>query len=189
MQMMMALILTALATTNGALDDAALRYNKLEGVAVPVAIGAMPESALRKPFIVPAWTKDIALQPAEAAALVALGEFRERRANRRKWTAAEYVAGWALENVAQSGQSTAGYPGIDPNRGEPPVVSSGAAPSTIRYQRRLGQLGSCTGALASGLAKLSAARPSDDFTQFAFRMRQRLGTAMLPPDSSCMSAS
>jgi hypothetical protein len=189
MQMMMALILTALATTNSSLDDAALRYNKLDGVAVPVAIGAMPENSARKPFVVPGWTKEIALQPVEAAALVALGEFREVRLNRRKWTAPEYVAGWALENATQSGKSTAGYQGIDPNRGEAPLVGYNGITAMTRYQRRLGQLGSCTGALASGLAKLSAARPSDDFTQFAFRMRQRLGTAMLPPDSSCMTAS
>lgn len=184
----MILIFSALATTNGALDDAALRYNKLDGVVLPVAISIIPEKAVRKQFVLPAWTRDIMFQPAEATALVALGEFRESRPNRRKWTAPEYVAGWALENATQ-GQSRSNYPGIDPNRGEPPLLAGDKTPPTIRYQRRLGQLGSCTGALASGLAKLSAAKPSDDFTQFAFRVRQQLGTVMLPPDSSCMTAS
>jgi hypothetical protein len=186
--MTMTLVLSSLASASSSLDDAALRYNKLDGIPAPVAIGTRPDNALSKPFIVPVWAKDLALQPTEAAALVALGEFRERRPNRRKWTAPEYLAGLALETATRAGQSNAGYPGIDPNRGEPPLVGGGGIPATTRYQRRLTELGSCTGALASGLAKLSGTRPSDDFTQFAFHVRQRLGTAMLPPDSSCVPA-
>jgi hypothetical protein len=187
----MSIMLTfaALASTSGSIDDAAVRYNKLDGIVAPVAIGARPDNATEKPFIVPAWTKALALQPAEAAALVALAEFRERRTDRRKWTAPEYLAGLVLDNATNARQSNGGYPGIDPNRGEPPLVAGDGIPATTRYQRRLTQLGSCTGAFASGLAKLSSARPSDDFTQFAFRVRQRLGTVMLPPDSSCVSAS
>jgi hypothetical protein len=187
--MSFALMLALVSSAGGSLDDAALRYNKLDGIPAAVAIGARPDSAAGKPFVVPAWTKELALQPVEAAALVALAEFRERRANRRKWTVPEYLAGFALENATHGGKSSTSYPGIDPNRGEPPFFAGDGIPATTRYQRRLTQLGSCTGALASGLAKLSGARPSDDFTQFAFRVRQRLGTSMLPPDSSCVPAS
>jgi hypothetical protein len=187
---MIIMILSILATASSALDDAALRYNKLDGITAPVAISATPGIVGRGQFILPAWTKDVALQPTEAAALVALGEFSERpRLSRRKWTAPEYVAGWALENATQSGRRSAGNQGMDPNRGEPPFVKSDRAPAAMRYQRRLAQLSSCTGALASSLAKLRAARPTDDFTQFAFRVRQQLGTAMLPPDASCLTAS
>lgn len=185
--MLTTLMMSALAASASPLDDAAMRYNGLSGVTAPVNIGSVPNGGDRGRFVVPVWIKTLALDPTEAAALVALTEMRENRAERRRnWTAPEYLAGFAADTATGAGNPP-GYPlPSDPNRGEAPLAADRSAPAASRYERRLGELGSCTGALASALGKLRAARPDDDFTRFTVRTRQRLGLAMLPPDTRCL---
>lgn len=181
------LMISALAASAGPLDDAAMRYNGLSGVTAPVNIGSVPNGGDRGRFVVPAWIKTVTLDSTEAAALVALTELRESRAERRRnWTAPEYLAGYVAETATGANTSRT-YPlPSDPNRGEAPLAADQSAPAASRYERRLGELGSCTGALASALGKLRAAKPDDDFTRFTVRARQRLGLAMLPPDTRCL---
>jgi hypothetical protein len=184
--MLTTLMMSAVAASASPLDDAAMRYNRLSDVTVPVVIGSVPNGGDRGRFVVPAWVKTVTLDPTEAAALVVLTELRENRAERRRnWTAPEYLAGYVAETA--TGGSKPGYPlPYDPNRGAAPLAADRSAPAASRYERRLGELGSCTGALASALGKLRAAKPDDDFTRFTVRARQRLGLAMLPPDTRCL---
>ncbi len=185
--MLTTLMMSALAASASPLDDAAMHYNQLGGVTVPVNIGSVPNGGDRGRFVVPAWIKTVTLDPTEAAAVVALTELRENRAERRRnWTAPEYLAGYVAE-TATGANTRPAYPlPSDPNRGEAPLTADRSAPAASRYERRLGELGSCTGALASALGKLRAAKPDDDFTRFTVRARQRLGLAMLPPDTRCL---
>lgn len=185
--MLTTLMMSAFVASVSPLDDAATRYNRLGDVTVPVTIGAIANGGDRGRFVVPGWIKTVTLDQTEAAALVALTEMRENRAERRrKWTAAEYLAGFAAES-ATGANTSPNYPlPSDPNRGQAPVMADRSAPVASRYERRLGELGSCTGALASALGKLRAAKPDDDFTRFTVRARQRLGLAMLPPDTRCL---
>ncbi|UVO52926.1 hypothetical protein [Sphingomonas sp. SUN039] len=181
-------LLSMVASAPMPLDGAIKRYNALPEVTLPVAIAAPDDAPRVKAFALPMWLTKVALDPVEASALVGLVEFRgsASREERRNWTAGEYAAGLAAQAARNANHERTITPkGIDFDTVTPPLRTV-EDKSVIRYQRRLSELGSCTGALASALTKLRAARPSDDFTHFAFRARQRLGTAMLPPDTTCV---
>jgi hypothetical protein len=189
---MLALVfLTMTAATATPLDGAIQRYNALPQVTLPVAIAESADTTKTKSFALPTWLSGVALAPVEASALVGLVEFRgsASREERRNWTAGEYAVGLAAQAARNANHPRNTTPqGINFDTETPPLRTV-EDKGVIRYQRRLTELGSCTGALASALTKLRAARPSDDFTHFAFRARQRLGTAMLPPDTTCLRGS
>jgi hypothetical protein len=185
--MLMLALLTMTAATATPLDGAIKRYNDLPQVTLPVALADPADTSQPKAFALPNWLGAVALDATEASALVGLVELRgsASREERRNWTVGEYAVGLAAQAARNANHQRDTTPkGIDFDTTTPPLRTV-EDKGVIRYQRRLTELGSCTGALASALTKLRASRPNDDFTHFAFRARQRLGTAMLPPDTTC----
>jgi hypothetical protein len=181
-------LLTMTVATATPLDGAITRYNMLPEVSLPVAMADPADMSKPKSFALPLWLSDVAFDPVEASALVGLVELRDRTTpeQRRKWTAPEYVAGLVAQGATSAAAHRYGSAKPIEFDTQSPPLKSVEDTTVVRYQRRLAELGSCTGALASALTKLRASRPGDDFTRFAFRARQRLGLAMLPPDTRCL---
>lgn len=172
------------------LVKAVTTYNQLPAKVHMLAFGTTGDAPGQKVTHLPSWLGEAGLTDLEAfAAAAAFGVYGNDylvNYRSRKWGTGAEIAGYVADTVLAN---------TDRGRGNRlPDAGTTVPPSRElvewRRTRLLGTLkdmGTCSGALAAAVRKVTALRVADDATRLLAKAQRDLGAAALPPDNSCLS--